>query len=112
MVAMTATNFAVRTQPGLELAFLDGAEAGILCLFASSMSGIRRCAQLRKGADLASAVAWAVDSSPMQMAVAAESKQAQSGSGCVPAVRVVELLKNGTVCWAECDKRQPSCSTL
>jgi len=41
MVAMTATNFAVRTQPGLELPFLDGAEAGILCLFASSMSGIR-----------------------------------------------------------------------
>ena len=40
---MTATNFAVRTQPGLELPFLGGAQAGILCFFASSISGIRWC---------------------------------------------------------------------
>ena len=40
-VAMTATNLAVRTHPGLPLPFLEDPEEVILCLFASSMSGIR-----------------------------------------------------------------------
>ena len=44
MVTMTATNFAVRSQLGLGLPFLNAPEGPILCLLASSMSGICRCA--------------------------------------------------------------------
>ena len=39
MVAMTAMNFAVRTQPGVELPFF-GPDEAILCRLPSSMSGI------------------------------------------------------------------------
>ncbi len=111
MVAMTATNFAVRTQPGLELPFRDGAEAGILCLFASSMSGIRWvCFAGKTSRSCKCGGVGGRKVSDADECYCRELASSKRIAMCQPCE--CSNTRNGTVCWAQCDKRQRSYSAL